>query len=64
MKIRSENELIDLYVMTYPFLSALATRRDDRRTRKQLGDMMARLAYPKGINGPEAMIISSVGLIA
>jgi hypothetical protein len=53
-----ENELIEIYVATYPHLAPLARSGQMRA----LGDAMSRLAYPNGITGEDALIISKIGL--
>ena len=62
MKTRTVDELIDLYVEKYPHLVFLANNRNDPRARKDLGNNMAAVAYPKGITGPEALLISEIGM--
>ena len=56
--MKTEAEIIALYVATYPHLAALAASGQ----RRPLGDAMSRLAYPAGISGLDALTISKIGL--
>ena len=56
--MKTEAEIIAIYVATYPHLAALAAS----GRKRSLGTTMSRLAYPAGISGMDALTISKIGL--
>ena len=58
LKEHQEEQLIETYVSTYPHLAPLARSGQMRA----LGDAVARLAYPTGVTGVDALTISKIGL--
>ena len=58
--MKTEAEIIALYVQQYTHLSRLAGR-SGPHAKRVLGDTMSRLAYPAGISGSDALLISKIG---
>lgn len=56
--MKTTAEIIAIYVARYPHLAALAANNELRA----LGNAMASLAYPDGITGADALVISKLGL--
>lgn len=60
-------ELADLYARTYPQSMATLVARakaGSPQAIKALGDNMARVAYPAGVSGPDALEIAKIGIDA
>jgi len=56
--MKTTTQIIAIYVARYPHLAALAANNELRA----LGSAMASLAYPDGITGADALVISKLGL--